>query len=489
MKSLQKEIKENHFIFCLGLVLIICINLFLSMQFMQRYSDYMDNYRRINEIETAFNDSRKVFHLYNKEREEETLKEYRASIEKAEAALTYIGCEIPGDRQIRMMFRIVSQMMDHREEVIDDYIAPVGEKSDHGIDYIEELDLLIESNLNLLTTSYLDYVTASYERTVKTHRICMIIINLVFILGDIGILFLYNYLFDRILVSVQNLRDGAYEIGKRNFEGEDIPDDKYEELHVVVKTFNDMKHKIRDMIVELNHNFEIRDKLSAQMLENEKQKRRLAESKMKELQLQINPHFLFNTLSLVIRSIQLEENRTAVMLIKAISKILRSSIETCTLTIPLDEEIELLESYLYIQRVHCKDRIKIDLDVKKSYMDNDYLVPPLIIQPLVENAIRHGLENVTEDGRVSIAITEKSEFIEVEVSDNGCGLSKETLEELKEHKAGKRIGLLNVYERLQLLYRRDDVMNISTGDTGTKITIYFYRFSNVTGEKALGNPA
>ena len=130
---------------------------------------------------------------------------------------------------------------------------------------------------------------------------------------------------------------------------------------------------------------------------------------------------------------------------------------------------------MYIQRVHCKDRIRIDLDVKKSYMDNDYLVPPLIIQPLVENAIRHGLENVTEDGRVSISITEKSELIEVEVSDNGCGLSKETLEQLKEHKAGKRIGLLNVYERLQLLYRRDDVMNISTGETGTKITIYFYR--------------
>ncbi|ETP72973.1 putative regulator of cell autolysis [Lachnospiraceae bacterium JC7] len=482
MKSLQREIKENHIIFCVSLVLIICINLFLSMQFMRRYSDYMSNYRKINKVEIAFNDSRKFFHLYNKEREDSAYELYDNSLSRISELLESIGRDVSGDRQSRMMLRIVSQMMDHRTEVIEGYVSPGSLEKEHGIDYIEELDLLIESNLNLLTTSYLDYVTASYEETVKTQGFSLILINLLLALGDISILFLNRYLFDKIFESVKKLRDAASEIGKRNFEGEDVPDDKYEEIHVVVNAFNGMKHTIRDMIEEINRNFEMKDKLSAQMLENEKQKRRLAESKMKELQLQINPHFLFNTLSLVIRSIQLEENKTAVMLIKAISKILRSSIETHALAIPLDEEIELLESYLYIQRVHCKDRIALVLDVRKSYMEEDVLVPPLIIQPLVENSISHGLMNVTENGKVSIAITEKPDFIEVKVSDNGCGLSQETLDDLKAHRTGKRIGLLNVLERLQLLYHREDVMNITTGDTGTEIAIYFFKNNDGSAE-------
>lgn len=478
MKSLHKELKENHLIFCVSLILIICTNLFLSMQFMKRYSNYMSNYRKINRIEIAFNDSRKYFHLYNKEREDSVYESYQTSVSDVDDLLYSIDTEVPSDRQSRMMLRIVSQMMDHRTEVIEAYMIPGESVDEHGIDYIEELDLLIESNLNLLTTTYLDYITASYEKTVKTQWVSLILINLILVIGDVSILLLNSYLYGKIFEAVKNLRLAAVEIGKRNFQGEDVPDTDYEETHVVVMAFNDMKHTIRNMIEEINRNFEVKNQLSEQMLENEKQKRRLAESKMKELQLQINPHFLFNTLSLIIRSIQLEENKTAVMLIKATSKILRSSIETHCLSIPLDEEIELLESYLYIQRVHCKDRIELVLDVRKSYMNEDILVPPLIIQPLVENAIRHGLMNVTENGKVSIHITEKPEYIEVKVSDNGCGLSQETLDDLKAHKTGKRIGLLNVLERLQLLYHRDDVMHISTGDTGTEITIFFYKGMN-----------
>ena len=475
MKTIQKEIISNNALFGTCLMLLICMNLLISVWFMQRYSSYMGNYRKINRIESVFNDSRTYFHLYNKEREAASLSRYEESLRDFDSLLLDIGETVSGDRQSQMMYRIVSQMMDHRKEVISDYVSPESGDPNHGIDYIEELDLLLENNLNLLTTSCLDFFTASYERMVRNHRNSLIAINLSLLLTGIGIMILNDMLLRRILDSVRRLRDAAAEIGQGNFEGPDVPEDQYEEINVVGQTFNEMKHTIRDMIAEINRNFEVKERLSEQMLENEMQKRRLAESKMKELQMQINPHFLFNTLSLVIRSIQLGENETAVMLIKATSRILRSSIETHALAIPLDDEIELLESYLYIQRVHCRGRISLKLDVKKSYMGEEVQVPPLIIQPLVENAILHGLKNVTENGRVSITITERSECIEAQVADNGCGLSAQTLEDLKKHRATKSIGLLNVMERLQLLYRREDVMQIRTGEDGTEITILFFK--------------
>ena len=141
--------------------------------------------------------------------------------------------------------------------------------------------------------------------------------------------------------------------------------------------------------------------------------------------MQMNPHFLFNTLSLVIRSIQLGERDTSIQLVKAISKILRSSIEINTVSIPLDAEIELLQSYLYIQKLHLKGRVTFCLDVRKSFMDEDVMIPPLTIQPLVENSIQHGLKDRVNGGKVDILITEKPDYIEAVVADNGVGFPEE----------------------------------------------------------------
>ena len=157
MKTIQKEIISNNVLFGTCLMLLICMNLLISVWFMQRYSSYMGNYRVINQIESVFNDSRIYFHLYNKEREAASLSRYQESLQTFDSLFAEIGETVSADRQSQMMYRIVSQMMDHRKEVIEDYISPGVGDPDHGIDYIEELDLLLENNLNLLTTSCLDF--------------------------------------------------------------------------------------------------------------------------------------------------------------------------------------------------------------------------------------------------------------------------------------------------------------------------------------------
>lgn len=210
--------------------------------------------------------------------------------------------------------------------------------------------------------------------------------------------------------------------------------------------------------------------------------------------MQMNPHFLFNTLSLVIRSIQLGEREMSIQLVKSISKILRSSIEINTTAIPLDAEIELLQAYLYIQKLHLKGRITFCLDVRKSFSDEDVMIPPLTIQPLVENSIQHGLKDRISGGKVDILITEKPDYMEVVVADNGVGFP-EMQESGKTQKTGlaqesgqqsstgsgrvaipkTSIGLNNVRERLGLYYREEDVLQIARVDDMTRITLKLYK--------------
>lgn len=475
MKRIDSEIKRNYILFGICMALFVSINLYITGGFVSQYTAYLDNYRRISNIAVSYNDSQTYFHLYNKEREAETYDQYQAANEEMETILTETEPDMLSDRNCRMMLRVVRQMMEHREDIIRQYLMPISGSPQANIDYIENLDLLLGKNLNLLTTYYLEYISQVFSHYSSGLKTQMLVINLALAGMSIMMYWFHSVLFKSLLASVEKLTGAATAVKNQNFDLPDIETGRYEELNVVIQTFNDMKHTIRDMIEEINRNFEIKEKLSEQLLENERQQRRLAESKMKELQMQINPHFLFNTLSLVIRSVQLGEKETSITLIKAISKILRSSIETHALAIPLDDEIELLESYIYIQKIHCKGRISIQLDVRKSYVNDDVMVPPLIIQPLVENAIKHGLENVVANGRVSIGIVEKPDYILVSVCDNGCGLSEEALENLRNHVATRSIGLLNVMERLQLMYHREDVMSVESNSQGTEITLFLYK--------------
>ena len=184
-------------------------------------------------------------------------------------------------------------------------------------------------------SQYLEYLNKSFEEHSRQLNMVNLLMNFVLAVGCL-FTWLVNYRMNHdVLDSIGRLTCAAKEITNKNFEVQDIEETAFEELNQVSGTFDQMKHTIRNMITELNETYQMRE--------------RLAEAKIRELQMQMNPHFLFNTLSLVIRSIQLGEGGTAIQLVKSISKILRSSIEIKTAVIPLDDEIELLQAYLYIQ--------------------------------------------------------------------------------------------------------------------------------------------
>jgi two-component system LytT family sensor kinase len=177
----------------------------------------------------------------------------------------------------------------------------------------------------------------------------------------------------------------------------------------------------------------------------EEQETLLLAAKIEALSNQINPHFLFNTLASISSLIRTQPD-TARMLINKLSGLLRRLMRSTDHFVSLREELESIDEYLDIEVVRFGPRLKV---VKRISPDTlDVIVPSMILQPLVENSIKHGLEKKIGEGRITITTKLRDRQIVIEVHDNGLGMTEERLQRA----VGDGIGLSNVNERLRTIY-------------------------------------
>jgi two-component sensor histidine kinase len=171
---------------------------------------------------------------------------------------------------------------------------------------------------------------------------------------------------------------------------------------------------------------------------------RLAQARLEALRMQLNPHFLFNTLN-SIASLVYENPRAADDMIASLSGLLRLTLKAPELQeVSLREEFEFLDQYLRIEQARFGDRLKVERQIEPAALD--VLVPTLILQPLAENAIKHGLEKQLAPGVLRITVGRAGDCVRLEVQDNGRGCPPE------EREAKKGVGLTNTRARLQQLY-------------------------------------
>lgn len=464
MKSIRSEIRRSHLVLIVFACVFIMANILVNAGSSSRYNRLLQDYRQVNELSMINNDRKVSFKLYCKSHEYTALEQYYENCSRLNKHLSGLEEKMRHDRQCKMMYRIVCQVVRYHQELAHSYIQPDGLYNPGDMSALDEVDLEIERCLNQLMSRYLEYLNKAFEDYSRQLNVVNVLMNLILIAGCLFTVSVSYRVSRNMLKSIGRLTQAAREITNKNFEAQDIEETAFEELNQVSGTFDQMKHTIRNMITELNETYQMKE--------------RLAEAKIRELQMQMNPHFLFNTLSLVIRSVQMGERDTAIQLVKSISQILRSSIEIKTTAIPLDDEIELLQAYLYIQKLHLKGRIRFCLDVRKSFLDDSFMIPPLTIQPLVENSIQHGLKDRVSGGKVDILITEKPDHMEVVVADNGVGFAAKTEETEEKERlpvARTSIGLNNVKERLEFYYRKEDVLRIERIEGITKITLKLYK--------------
>ena len=189
-------------------------------------------------------------------------------------------------------------------------------------------------------------------------------------------------------------------------------------------------------------------------------KAQLAQAQLESLKMQLHPHFLFNTLHTIAGLVRSNESRPAVEMIVGLSDLLRHALESADeQEVPLRDELKFIELYLGIQKVRFSDRLKVRIDAAAETLDA--LVPNLVLQPLVENAIRHGVSEKDSAGLIVIETYNDNEMLHLRVCDDGPGLQAGW--RLDEHGG---IGLSNTRERLRHLYGVDHRFELRNGEGG-----------------------
>jgi two-component system, sensor histidine kinase YesM len=263
---------------------------------------------------------------------------------------------------------------------------------------------------------------------------------------------------------IRSLWQAARSVSKGNFSGPDIEIKTNDELQLLGNTFNQMRKNIHSLIDEIKEKSEL-DRLYKEL-------------ELKHLQNQINPHFLFNTLNTIARMSYLENAHSTTRLIESVASILRHSLGDLSKAVPLQSELDIVDDYFIIQKTRFSDRISFHREINTTNLETP--IPRLTLQPLVENAFIHGIEEKEEGGIITLKVYDEGDLVIVEVIDNGVGMSEGQITKIMEgsgeeekhvgHSTG--LGLANVIRRLQLFYQRKHVVEIeSTLGEGTTVRL------------------
>ncbi|RGY07918.1 HAMP domain-containing protein [Blautia obeum] len=260
-----------------------------------------------------------------------------------------------------------------------------------------------------------------------------------------------------ITLPIQKLRDSMKKVQEGDFSVSDVVVDSRNEIGSLTKSFDVMTHRIHELMEQNVHEQE------------EKRK-----SELKALQSQINPHFLYNTLDSIIWMAEGKKNEEVVLMTASLARLLRQSISNEDEVVPIANEVEYARGYLTIQKMRYKDKLEFQIEVDSSILYIPLI--KLVLQPIIENAIYHGLKYKESKGLLIVKGFMKDGNAVLQVIDDGVGMDEETLAHIYDkHKVNYHsngVGVYNVQKRLKLYYGEDyGITYTSELGKGTTATI------------------
>lgn len=290
--------------------------------------------------------------------------------------------------------------------------------------------------------------------------------NAVMLAALLSLTILLSFWFSwRLSEPLERLSLAATEISRGNYEF-DLPSHGSDEVGRLTTAFQRMRLSIIRSIEEIRHTAEVEN-------ENLRMRTLLRNAEYQALQAQINPHFLFNTLNAASQLAMMEDSPETEKFLNRLALLMRHNIRKLDQPVSLAEELQNLENYLYIITIRFGDRIRFEVRQEASIAG--VTIPPMTLQPLVENALLHGLKDRESGGLVSIRVLPSDPgWVGVEVLDNGAGMAPEVVQRVLEDVEGEEppvheetggqsgIGMGNVIHRLQLYYGVRDVVRITS---------------------------
>ena len=218
------------------------------------------------------------------------------------------------------------------------------------------------------------------------------------------------------------------------------------------------------------------DKIEALLEQVTKEQVSLRKAEFELLQSQINPHFLYNTLDTIVWLAESGEQKRVVSMVGSLSDFFRASLNQGKDIVSIKEELQHVRSYLEIQQIRYQDILQYEINVPEEL--NSFMIPKITIQPLVENALYHGIKNKRGLGKIMITGVKEKEYFRLIIEDNGIGINKERLMQVRKEISNSRTegkdiyGLYNVNERIRLNFGEEYGITIESNyGEGTTVSV------------------
>lgn len=465
----------NMIVFAINLILLVSIN---------NMSGRIDSVYRanlqLNELQLALNDVQENMTEYLNVKTSDALEDYYRSAQTYQNLIEDLDGKItlkPFGRMERSIYNMSEKYIEEAEQTIEAKRGRNVEKYRQRYEEASDLYGYINTYINSLNNEQFKENSVNYREMINAFRVFEMIGNVILFTVIISNAVLILRLTAAIIQPLKSLTGMASEVSDGNFDIEPLPVYSEDEIGVVTKTFNQMVVSIQNYIVRIRESVKVEQQLKEKELMMEAH---LKDAQLKYLQAQINPHFLFNTLNAGAQLAMMEGADKTYEYVKIMAEFFRYNVKKGSETVTIGEELELVDNYIYILNVRFSGDIKYEKDIDKKLLGVE--MPSMILQPIVENCVNHGIRDMLGEGKIKISVYSIENTACIRVEDNGIGMSEETIQNLMSGKPAEKddkksstgIGMDNVMARLKLFVGSDDVMSIeSEGEgKGSKFTIY-----------------
>lgn len=467
-------------IFFLGLT--SAFSYYLVHLMMEGYQEIFVDYQSLNALNQEVSKLNAEAENYLNSRSSEALLRYYTSYNNLQGKIDSFPDKLSYETDQLMLKDIGHMIQELLEETENAITAKRGRITGEYMAHFKraaEISLHIKTYIHSLLNYKLETGSLKYQ-TFTAHVTWFSWLNLLLImlalLLNITLAVWFTYTLTKPILQ---LSEAAKRISQGELDVGPVTVKRNDEIEHLAQGFNNMVVHIRNYIQEIKRKAEVESLLREQEMQNMTMKNLLKEAELKSLQSQINPHFLFNTLNAAAQLAMMEGADRSSELIQRAADLYRYQLKKMEVTVTLADEIENARNYMYILQTRFGDKIRFALDVDERVTSLG--LPGMVIQPILENAIIHGLEGMEGNGEVNLRVYPIVDKVRIEITDNGKGMGEEEIKGiLADEKGGRNshlagIGLRNVNDRLRLFFglpASEGVLGISSKvGKGTKVTV------------------
>ena len=461
--SLKRKIQYVYTISSAVVAFALVLGILLSIKGMSMLTDTLDNNDKALKLYKAVTKERNALKLYFEDEQAELPEQ----IDEVRNNTKDILGQIPADysymnEEQYIIIQSIHNIYDSYDNIYNSIVNSNLNDKDYrsAIDNCYKVQNYLEDYAKRYESITVSLGNEQYNSQKKLFYIipviCIIIAFVVIILS----IWIRLFMNRSIVKPILKLSDEARRISVNDYSGDDIIIEGDDEISLLIKEFTQMKHSTKNYIVTLK--------------EKHKVEQQLEHMRFEMLKNQINPHFLYNTLDSIIWMSEAGRNDEVVLMTSALARLFRQSISNDKEQVTIAEEIEYVRSYLTIQKMRYKDKLEYSIDVSPEI--NHVMIIKFALQPLVENAIYHGLKYKETKGNLSIRGYVRGKKAYITIADDGVGMEEAALEHIfdetkKEHKSNG-VGVPNVQKRLKLYYGQEyGISYISRKGVGTVATV------------------